>query len=411
MDVMIRACPAALAVLLLLLLAEPVAGQRGGRDAPPARPRLVQDADTNDANAYIRYATPLLKTHPRQAAAGFYWAIRLDPARPESLYGRRVALLMQDPQRLMRYMDGERNTVRSPYVRAADSLQLRALMMHPFMRRTHEFTMWNAFLDAIVQDVQATNHRADAGALRFALDSYMQGAGPLTRAFYAQAEGRYPEALAHYQTALRDSKNKAWIHAERAQIRFLTGNFPETVREILLALEEARKRDERNVVYLYDSKAMYEYSLGYVLETMGRLDEAEEAYGRALQEDMSYYPAYGRMALIAMQRADTVAAVSSLALAAAIESADAGTRLRYAQLLMATGDHAEAEQQLGRLIELEPYFAAPYLERAQALEVLGRVEEAVAAYSDYLARTWRNNPQRATVSQRIAALRAGGGAP
>jgi hypothetical protein len=75
---------------------------------------------------------------PAEAAAAFYWAARLQPGWADPLYGRRVALLMTDPDRLVRYMEDNRGTIRSPEIQAIDSLQLRALSLDPFLVQTFD---------------------------------------------------------------------------------------------------------------------------------------------------------------------------------------------------------------------------------------------------------------------------------
>lgn len=395
-----------LAVCALVTLAVPLDGQQRGTLSEPPRPRLSATADTNDAGAYYRHALTQLRINPKQAAEGFYWVTRIEPSRQDAVYARRIALLLQDSRRLKRYMDGDRPTVRSPEMRSADSLYLRSLMMNPFMLREHDRLLLDGYAAEWAREIELRTGARDAGALRHAIDTYMRTASPFMRAWFAYTHRNYDLALRDYNEAIRRSRNKAWLHAERAHIFYLTGRIADAETEMRAAITESRKRDEKQVVHFYDSKALYEYSLGYALHTAGRNEEALEAYGRALQEDLSYYPAHSRTASILLARGDTAGAVGSLALAASIETVDAYTRVLYATLLVATGDAAGAEAQLSTLIELEPYFARAYAERGHALEALGKTDEAIAAYTEFLDRAARNDSMRRAVTARLNRLRS-----
>src|SRR5688500_19144708 len=78
--------------------------------AEPRRPTLAATADTNDWSAYYDAGSRWVEADPKKAADAFYWASKLDPTRPEPFYGRRVALLLQDPRRLVRYWRGDKGT-------------------------------------------------------------------------------------------------------------------------------------------------------------------------------------------------------------------------------------------------------------------------------------------------------------
>ena len=79
----------------------------------PKRPELPAPADTNNWQVYYDQGTRWLATDPEKAADAFQWAIKLDPTRPEPYFGRRIALLTQNPRRLLRYWRADKNTVRS----------------------------------------------------------------------------------------------------------------------------------------------------------------------------------------------------------------------------------------------------------------------------------------------------------
>src|SRR5438094_2753120 len=93
-----------------------------------------------------------IERDPQKAADAFYWATRLDPAWAPPLYARRIALLMADPRLLVGYMNGIRRYVESKEARSIDSLELRALMLNPFLARDLDKPLIMAYLRDLVQD-------------------------------------------------------------------------------------------------------------------------------------------------------------------------------------------------------------------------------------------------------------------
>jgi len=396
--------PALLAVLFQGLAVSVPAQERN--DAVQRRPRLAASADTCDAQAYYRHGITRLKQNAREAADAFYWASRIDPTHARALYARRVALLIEDRRVFTRYVEGHRATIRSAKVQAADSLYRRALMLDPFLFRDVDRQMLDLYVEILAEQSGGDPMtRADIATYMHYL---LRGSGNEMEAWLLYTERKFPEALASYAEALKRTDDKAGIHAERARIYFLTGRYDLAEREMSAALDEMRAVDRKESVFLYDSKASYEFALGYILERAGQHDNAIEAYGRALVEDLSFFPAHGRTASILLARGDTAAALNALALAVTIESVDAGLRLSYGRLLAARGDAAQAVTQLEALTVAEPWFAAPWAALGQASEQAGRIADALVAYNGFLARASRNDRLRSQVTQRVQALQ---GAP
>jgi hypothetical protein len=84
--------------------------------SPPARPVLPATADTNDVEAYLAWGKSKLQKSPADAAAAFYWASRLDPARPGAYYARWVALQLTDKSRFAAHYERKKSTLQSPEV-------------------------------------------------------------------------------------------------------------------------------------------------------------------------------------------------------------------------------------------------------------------------------------------------------
>jgi tetratricopeptide (TPR) repeat protein len=73
-------------------------------------------------------------------------------------------------------------------------------------------------------------------------------------------------------------------------------------------------------VVFYEPKAMAEYTIGYIYFVMNRRDEARAAFGRALTEDLSFYPAHVALGEIARVSRDSATALQELQLAAELSS-------------------------------------------------------------------------------------------
>ena len=244
----------------------------------------------------------------------------------------------------------------------------------------------------------------DRALLDYWIENYLRSAGPSTRAWMAQSEGNFPSALRSYAAALRGSREKSGIHAERGRIFFLTGQLDSAHSEMTRALEELRTEDKKKLVRFYESKALYEHSVGLILEQKGDRSGAREAYARALQEDLSYHPAHLRLADVALMMGDTVTARNELQLAVDIRGDDALVRFQYGQLLASLGEYEVARDQLLAATELEPHFAHPYALLGAVCEALGTPEQAFAAYQAFDERASKNNSRRPWVEGRLEAL-------
>ncbi|HEX7243522.1 MAG TPA: hypothetical protein VF263_24770 [Longimicrobiaceae bacterium] len=390
-----------LCTALATLAALPAAAQDRSRE--PKRPRLEAAADTNSAAAYYSHGVRLLDSNPGEAAGAFYWASRLEPAWADPLYARRIAMLMSWPERLRGYIEGNRSVVQSAEIRSIDSLHYRALMLNPFLRTKFDKDMFERYLEFTVR---RSNPGADIdpAALSYEIDRYLRSSGPYTRGWMAYAEGRFPDALEQYSQALPRSRNRAGIHADRARIFVLVGRPDSALAEMGRAVEGMRARDDRDLVFLYESKALYEHSAGIIHEQRGDAAGAREAYGRALQEDLSYYPAHVALSGMAMAAGDTATALGEMDLAVQIRGDDAGLRHAYGEMLIRAKRTDEAAEQLRRAIEAEPYYASPYAMLGAILESKGRAAEARTHYEGFLARAARSHPLREPIGARLAVV-------
>jgi Tfp pilus assembly protein PilF len=110
------------------------------------------------------------------------------------------------------------------------------------------------------------------------------------------------------------------------------------------------------------------------------------------------------LGLVALAAGDTATALSEFALAVDLRGDDAALRHTYGAVLASVGKHDEATEQLRRAIELEPYYAAPYVLAGRVAEAADRPAEAVGHYQAFLARAHARDPQLGHARARVAAL-------
>ena len=376
----------------------------------PKRPKLAAAADTNDARTYVDFGFKSFDDDPEAAAAAFYWATRIDPDNAEAYYGRRAAMIVNDKRILATYIDGsrrERETLKQ--LRALDSLELRAQLLNPFLYRRLENRMFNEYIRQ--SENEHPSEAMNPAQLQFAVNTYLQHADAPTRAWVAYSDGSFDDALAQYAIAMKSGKEVASYHLERARIFGMRAQTDSAIAEFKSALDEFRKRDAKALVFVYDSKAAIEHSIGMLLEAHDRPGEAREAYGRALQEDVAFYPAHLRLGMLALGAKDTTTAVSELDLAVQIAADEPYVRYVAGYTLAALGHRPEALAQINKAIEIDPFYALPYITAADLLEKNGDHAAAKATYQLYLKRAAKADPQRADVEARLLAMapQSGGG--
>jgi tetratricopeptide (TPR) repeat protein len=366
----------------------------------PKRPGIA-GADTNDASAYYTWGASHLNQYPDDAADAFYWSIRLNPSSADYYYARWAAMLLSDPDRLVLYDDDDAKTMRSPEIQQIDSLRLYATELNPYLYRKYERVMWQRYVEQVVLRQNPGSSQAEVADY---VREYTRTGGPETRAVNAYTSGNLPMALQQWAAALPGYKDKSYIHAERGRIFYMLQSYDSATAEMTQAVAEMRKSDKKHVVYIYDSKAIYEHSLAMIAMHQGNVDAAREAYGRALEEDLSYAPAHVQLAAIALVKGDTAGALSEMAIATQVRPNDGFIAFEYGVMLAQAGKAAEALTQLQHAASLEPYYAAPRWVIALLYDGSEMNEEALAAYKEFLARASQRDPGIAKAKERIAAL-------
>jgi tetratricopeptide (TPR) repeat protein len=402
----VRAVRVACLVLLLLggggfAAARPAQGQR-----VPRRPKLPAQADTNSANAYYQFGANVLWDKPRDAANAFYWAHEIIPDWPDPLYGRWVAMLLDRATQLPAYLEGNRRVVQSRDVRAIDSLYFRALALNPFVYRRFDHLLFDEYFEMAMRRLDASAGRhLDRSEARFEFDQEVDQV-PALSAWLLYSKGQFPSAIQEYTVALARAKYKAGLLAARARASFLNGDYDAALGDLTAALQEERASDEKELVHFYDSKAVFEHSIGIIHEMRHELAAAREAYARALEEDLSYYQAHVRLAALALQAADTATAISEYDLAAELRADEPTVQSQLGGLLAATGKPADAVAHFQAAIGADSAFAAPYLGLAKAYEALGHPDSALAQYDAFVAHAARADAGLPFARARAETLRA-----
>ena len=375
----------------------------GAQLPSPKRPQLPDGADPNDPVAYIHLAEDVLQKEPETAAAAYYWAARLNPLLAEAYYGRRVALLLSNPPRLMRYLVGDKDVTESSEALALDSLYAHALALNPFLGPHYEILVARAAGDELA------NHPGVAEQLRRRMNAqrtmpYLFMNDWESDAIRAYDEGRYIDALRYYGKAISKSRDKAALLSERGRLFYQIGMRDSALTEVTRALQEMRARDAKDVVVFYNSKALMEQRIGVINRALGNDSAARDAFGAALQEDLSYFPAHVELGYLALEAGDTTAALAEMQLAVDIRPDDSGLRSQYGLVLAALGRLPEGEKQLLAAIELNPDYAAPHFVLAHVYHALGKNSPALAEYRSFLRLAPLSDQRRENASEQIQKL-------
>ena len=384
----------ALLATLACLTAAPLGAQ--SKDEP-RRPKLPEGADSNSAIVYHQFGLAALRNRPATAADAFYWAARLEPTTGSVQYARYIAMLIQDRRTAARYYFGDEGLTRSKQIRRIDSLAYRAFLRDPFLPR-----QLSTYLTA-----EAIHYVTDGEYTVIPPSIAMQY--PEISARQAMERGNYAGAVEWYARAIKRHPKAYWLHDERADALFHTRQYDSAVSELQIVLAEQRKREAKNLVYAYESKAFTEFRIGWALAHKGDLPGAREAYGRALVEDISFWRAHEALADVALAQGDSAMALQELDLAAQIATTDAPILEKYAVALAAAGRLDDAAAALRRAIAAEPHYCRPYLYLARLLEIQGKNGEAAEQYRAFVARAPRDGDGVANAREKAATLATSGG--
>ncbi len=393
--------PALATAGLLVAIALPAGAQQ-----PPRRPRLARDADSNDAVAYFRWGLDRLDRVPQQAAAAFYWAARLDGSSPQTLYAEHVAILLSNGEQLFGYYNLEPRALRAPEVARSDSLFARALTQDPFMTTGLEEAMLVRYVRAAIERRPSfTGNEVKDGDIARALDTVLAESSPQLRGELSYSRGDYRQALTYWARAALLRRSRPSVHAGRARAFWQLNQLDSAEAALRTGLDQARAADTAAIQHRYESKAIWEYALGCILERRRNVPGAREAFQRSVTEDLSFAAPHLHLGLLALSDTDTSAAIVELDRAAELADADYYTIAATGAVLGRIGRHREAAAQLTRATALEPWASAGWLLLAREHDLLADTSAAAHAYEHFLALAPRADASRNTVTLRLAALR------
>ena len=344
-------------LLLLCAFALGAAAQK----APPEikRPKLPAGADTNDAQAYFHFGLAS-RTSAKDAYAAFHWARRIDPTEPLYAYAQfQAAWMRQSPEWRGHYFNGAKFVVESKEAALLDSLWYESLQRDPYAH----------FRGCTLYEWASDLEPATEGLVLYDGQCYRQAADRLA-------------------VALRERPKNISLRIPRARSLYAVGDYAGAVQELQRVIALLDERDEKRLRRVYESKAMYQYMVGLAYQKAHQYDQAREAFGRALMEDLSFHMAHQKLARLALEENDVGTAVNELALAVQLKPTDPAHRFEYGYALLQSlpPRPAEAEAQFREAIRLAPRFALPYFNLAAALEMRGSASEAAEQYRAYLAR-------------------------
>lgn len=387
------------------LVPAPASAQGRSVEQMPARPRLPPGADSNDATAYHALGNARLSREPAVAAAAFYWAARLDPANADALYARRVALLFESEYRLRAYVEDDTRRRPSRESQYLDSLQLRAIRLDPFLREDLEADLLTRYVEVVAgRRLEREGVRFSQSELAVAANVWLRDYSPDLQARFAYCSGRYDEALHLWADFARRHPRNSLVHAERARAFYHKGVLDSARASMIRALESARRADADSVRLIYESKAVWEYALGQILDRQGNTQAAREAYERALIEDLSYFPAHLQLGRIHITAGDTAAAMREFERAVQSAEDEYLPRATYGYRLARLGQLDTALIHLRRAVAAEPFAAEARIILAAVLDAVGERDSARASFEAFLARARRDDPRVVNVRRRLAQM-------
>jgi tetratricopeptide (TPR) repeat protein len=332
----------------------------------------------------------LARGHADSAAAAYYWASRLDPTRAYPYYARSIALLLTYGRQETGFAGGTvwARVADVPPARLVviDSLHFEALSRDPFLPQR---------LDHLLTG------RPPNGAILRLRD-------PAARGYWAYAVGAFGDADSLLGVALRARPGRATLREIRARAEYALGRYDSAAVQLRVLLDTLSHRDSSALRPAYSSKEMIYYALGQTHAQRGDTAAARIAFESAIGENAAFYPAHTRIAALASARGDVATAIRELAAATEIAPSDPSVRYFYGVALLEGGAPGPALVQLLRAIDLDPWYAKPYLFVGRAYERRGDLACAAEAYAEYAERESVHAAERAWARARADSLRPGG---
>lgn len=408
-------------VVIAVMTASSPGARAQNAAAIPARPGIGVNADTNDAKAYYAWGTARLSASAEEAARAFYWAARIDPSWADAYYAEWAARQMSEPHRLDLYLKGDKGVRRSSEIRAIDSLYLRAVRLNPFLIRRYEGMMYeqsNAFggTTTTVGRLETVNTTTVDSSMipgpGFGMPPRPTAGTPTRRGsssvyakpWIAYSMQNYPRALQDWAALLPSSKDRSVIFAQRGWIFALVASYDSAAAQLRQAAAEWRADEKDYVGTVFQSRAIYDFSLGLALERMDHPDSARMAYQRSLDADSADAAPHVRLSALAFATGDTAAALRELSSATRVQPQDAVIAYLNGSTLVRVGRDSGAVAELRRAEALDPWYAAPRILLALIYDAQGKNAEAIAEFRAFIGIASEKNALLPRARERLAAL-------
>jgi protein O-GlcNAc transferase len=185
--------------------------------------------------------------------------------------------------------------------------------------------------------------------------------------------GRLAEAQSAYRRILAEAPRNADALHMLGVIALQTGGHDEAVELI------------RQAIGHNAGVPAFHNNLGNALKALGRLEEGEAAYRRALELKPDHAEAHYNLGIVLHARGALAEAVASFQRALGSRAGHPQTHFALANALREQGSLEEALAAYGHALSLAPDYAEAHANSGGALEALGRYGEAAAAYRRALA--------------------------
>jgi len=182
----------------------------------------------------------------------------------------------------------------------------------------------------------------------------------------ANAQGRYPEALAALDAVLELTRDDATALADRGYVLWKLGRLPEA----LTALDRALALD--------DQIAPAWLNRGNVLLDLGQPEEAEQSFARSVAVDPKYAKGWDHLGIARQGRGDRAAALDAFNRAVACDPKDAQAVYNRGRLHAEMGQPAAAITDFTSALAADPACRDAHYNRAVLLIRGGRPTEARA---------------------------------
>jgi serine/threonine protein kinase/tetratricopeptide (TPR) repeat protein len=305
------------------------------------------------------------------------------------------AMRYKDPERDIKKVGGELdvNTVLEGSIQKEDnSIRVRAQLINV----ADDAHLWSQTFDRELESVFAIQDEisqaiVDVMKIRLLGEdraSFVKRYTESVEAYNAYVQGRFlwnkrteehlMKAIEYFEKAVQLDPNYALAYAGLADAyAVLPSNIGYPVEEAAPKAKEAA----RKALQLDDKLAEAHASMGLALKIEGEFEQAEKEYLRALELNAGYAYAHYWYSLLLDDLGRHEESLKELETAFDLDPLSVVILTNLASKRAMSGDWAEAEELIGRALEIEPSRGLTYVVCGSGLRHLGRTEEAIQIYA------------------------------